>query len=97
MAYSYEKEVRSLLKRLTDNKYELEVVDNGEESVKVKSRNDAVEHIMSVDISTLIVRKNSLRLCLCLILGNDPGELVADYSVDPELDKLVELHSEQWL
>lgn len=70
-------------------------VRDGEEDVKVKTRNEALEAIFAVDMAHLFVyhRKTGKTGWIWFVLGNDPEEVVADHtvnlsdSIDPITDK----------
>ena len=94
---NYRAEVGSLLRMLQKADFELENVDDGGEVHLTLENHDAIDTIMSVDMSRLIVRHTYGRASLLIIIGNSPGELVADYfsnrSLSPILDKVVTCHS----
>jgi len=100
--HPYEKETRSLLKRLQDAGWDLDTVDIDEdepiqiEGMKTESRNTAAEWILAVDESRLYVSKGDKRKGILIILGNSPGEIVADYHCDPELDQITMDHFDKW-
>ena len=71
---------------------------DGGENVKVKTQKDAVDVIVSVDSSTLKVRnvETGKLYRLFIVLGNDNGEAVADYSDVDTLSFAVFEHYDRW-
>lgn len=56
-----------------------------------------VAELIACDEASLWVRTPTRdRAWIYLVLGNEPGELVCDYTVDPTLDKVTEAHYEEW-
>lgn len=107
MAERYHKETRDLLARFEAAGWRLAKVNDGggEGWVAVKSLEQAVEALTSVDEACLrVVLRDSFRADLLLVFGNGPGELVADYSVPrgaeeedvAELERVIDAHAEVW-
>jgi hypothetical protein len=98
----YYKEVRSLLHRLVCSGFKLIMVDDGEEFIKVEgtmaeTKMEAAAAICNVGEAQLLVENpEGEKKWIMLVLGNDPGELVADCHVDPDLDRITEEHYEKW-
>jgi hypothetical protein len=91
------------LYKLQQRGFTIVSVYDGEERVKIDStksnlasRKEAIEVITSVDESQLIVKKGDIKASLYILLGNDPEELVYDYTDWDELDMVVNEHSFQW-
>ena len=101
--YDWSKPVSSLLYKLQKAGYTLVYVHDGEERVKMDhkksnliNRKKATEVITSVDDSQLIVKKGDIKASLYIVLGNDPEELVADYTDWDDLEMAITEHSIQW-
>ena len=93
----YYKEVRSLLNTLIKHGFKLVMVDDGEEFIRVKNRDEASTAMCNVDDPQLLVENpNGDEKWLMLVYGNEPGYIVSDYHVDPDLDKAVDEHYERW-
>lgn len=84
-SHPQEQEVRELLKKLTDAGAKLSFFDDGGECV-----DPTVENITSVDQGVLnIWTPEGREVGLFLVFGNDPGELVADYTCCEFLDEVL--------
>jgi hypothetical protein len=106
-SYAYDKshpyygEVNSLVFQLRKAGCKLVAVHDGEERNNVSSRQEAVNHILSVDFSTLIIRvpgqpKDSKNHVISIVLGNEPGIAPSDYSIHPLLDRITDEHYKRW-
>ncbi len=102
MALNWKVPVSSLLSRLQDNGYKLYSVDT-EKTVLIDqnvsnntARAKAVEEIVSVDASAVALIKNRKTFAVYIVLGNDPHEIVADYTKDEELEKVIVQFSHNW-
>lgn len=98
-AHPYEAEVRSLCTRLVQAGARLRelYLYEDDEHVVVNSIEQVVDDILSVDACNLrIFTPEHKSAGLMLILGNDPGELVADYSCCLFLDRMTQEHAEEW-
>lgn len=80
--------VSSLIKKLQNHDVEILGVNDGEsmlgipqEQSKLGIRKWAVSAIVSVDHSSVLIRKNGQTAMLYIILGNGPEEILADYCV----------------
>jgi len=97
-------ETRSLLHSLTTAGFRLVCVDNGEEKIKAPAKHSGPEwdnfvaECSACEESRLWVAHptKGKTLGLFLVYGNDPGELVADYHCDTELDAVIEGHAAIW-
>ena len=98
--------VLELLVQLQDQGLELISVDDGEERLKPEG-NDPPERrlsiakaITSVDASWLLIGKRERKATLFIVLGNEPDELVADWTASPWLNPLIEVavdrHRQIW-
>ena len=89
----YRPEIRSLLYTLKRHKFVPHLLNNGEELIRGKEIN--AEEICAVDESHLYVKDiNNKKYFVHVVLGNDPGESVADYS--EELEEIMEEHYNRW-
>jgi len=95
-------EVRALIIRLLEHGVEILRGDNGEDEFtfpnvsSVGPRERFVENLVACDEARLFVRVNNVHHWLYLVLGNSPGEIVSDYSVNPVLDLVTEAHYAEW-
>lgn len=94
----YYKEIKSLLRTLNKHGFDPVEVDDGEEYILTPTQLEAAVVIANVDEARLYVKKRSTEkeFGLYIVLGNDPGELVADYHVDNDLDTATDEHYERW-
>jgi len=92
------KETVSLLRTLNKHGFDPIEVDDGEELMLTPTPTEAATAICNVDEARLYVKKRSTgkELGLYIVLGNDPGELVADYHVDNDLDEATKEHYNRW-
>lgn len=80
---NYKPEIRAVLSALIAEGFSIAYVDDGEDSSVPASLDVAVETVASVDVATAgITHPDAIgkRFTLLFILGNDPGEIVADWS-----------------
>lgn len=96
--------VSSLLNRLQQDGYKIFSVNDGEEMVLIDqnlsdltARKKATEVICSVDHSAIALFKNGKRYAVYIVLGNDPSEIVADYTDDPSLEMIIDTFSDYWM
>ena len=91
-------ETRSLIDALKAAGFTIVKADNGQDVVYATEGIDLiVATLNSVDESHLYIQTcDGQMLWLYLVYGNNPGELVCDYVLNPELDKVVEAHAAQW-
>mgnify|MGYP001331710030 CR=1 FL=1 len=87
MSHPYEIETRAFLDRAAKSGFTAVEVDTdpwampGEYVEPVKTIDEAVEHILSVDEANVRFERNGkYAITARFILGNDHGELVADFS-----------------
>lgn len=62
----------------------LDRVFDGEEDIPVKNETEALDAIFAVDMSWLHVKVDNTVGYLFIVLGNDPEEVVADYTINLE-------------
>jgi len=95
--HPYKAEVMSLLHRL-DAEYNFNSVFDGEEDITVTNVAEAAEAILSVDEARLYVNDKTTEKheVLFIVLGNESGTVVCDYSSCPILDVITEQHYDEW-
>lgn len=94
-AHPYRKEISSLLSTLREHHLDPVAVHSEGDTEPVDGIDAAIEAILATDESVLdVVAGDGRILALYLVLGNSPGEVVADYSVDPLIDQIVDDHFE---
>lgn len=93
-------EVRSLLNRLIKAGAILTQADDGVEEeahdVDHDDLDSAVDVLTSVDESVLHGVLGAKGFWLQLVLGNEPGELVSNYTLDPTIEAVVDAHASAW-
>ena len=96
LTMNYENETRSFLNRLTSAGFNLVEVfydDFDDDRIEVSTIEEATEELVATDESFLIARSpEGKRVTLFFVYGNNPGELVADYSDHPLLTTIVDQH-----
>lgn len=96
--------VSSLINKLQKAGFSiLAVEDEGGEYTKLDQnksklaiRKEVVEAIVSVDVSWVRVQKGDQKGTLFIVLGNDPYEIVCDYTDWNDLEKVVTEYSTLW-
>lgn len=110
MTLDWTQPVSDLLEILQNHGVHLEAVCDGHATEAVigdtpaQRTAHAAAIICSVDMSWLSITKERLSAHLCIVLGNEPDELVADYScgraalplLEEQLDPVLELFRQQW-
>jgi hypothetical protein len=92
-------ETHGLIQTLLKHGLTVVSVDNGENETNFNevSLDTFVEETMACDEAHLYVRTpENKSKTLFLVYGNEPGELVADYSVCPEIDAATDEHYKHW-
>lgn len=100
----YAPETRYLIMALIDAGFTMVSADNGEDELKVVSTTtiDAlIEALYACDESHLnVIDPAGNEQWLYLVYGNDPGELVCDYSMPAEgtdyIEAVATAHAEHW-
>jgi hypothetical protein len=95
----YRPEIRSLLTTLKKHGFVPHIVNNGEEIVRRDnvSLSEFVEEIVAVDEAHLYVKnKDNKKFFIYIVLGNEPGEIAADYSAHDPLDNAISEHYNRW-
>jgi hypothetical protein len=101
--YDWSKPVSSLLNKLQQNGFIIAAVNDGEETFKMDlkksnlaNRKEATDVITSVDESWVQVKKGDAKGRMFIVLGNEPEELVCDYTDWNDLEMVITEHSIQW-
>jgi hypothetical protein len=95
----WEPETRSLLEKLQKHGLVIHSVDNGEYRTKLAdtTMDKFIEDCMACDEAWLsVVAPDGKRKTIYLVYGNNPGELMCDYTVCAQLDAVCDEHSESW-
>jgi hypothetical protein len=94
----YKPEVRSLLKSLRQAGFTPIYVDDGEENIFYAdvSKTQFLEEIVATDEAKIRLQHNNKRVSVYLVLGNEPGEIAADYSDYEPLEDVIDEHYDRW-
>jgi hypothetical protein len=96
---NWKPEVNSLLRALEAAGCTLLTANNGEDRINLEdtSRENFVSELIACDESQLTVHcPDGKARTLYLVLGNSPGELVADYVCSDVLDAVTTAHYDKW-
>jgi hypothetical protein len=95
-AFNWSVPVRSLLAKFQHEGFTITAVNDGEETIKIdqeqsntKIRRSATDIVVSVDAATVYINKDGMRARLWIVLGNEPEEIVCDYTYHPKLETLI--------
>jgi hypothetical protein len=82
--------IRATIHALLDAGWSIHHVDDGEEEIATTDENEAIAALTAVDQSWLYVRRGLVLGYVLFVLGNDPEEVVCDYTtnLDPIVDEL---------
>lgn len=95
--HPYYNETKDLLDDLAAAGYSPCYVHDGEERMAVRTWEEALSTVLSVDESSLVIKApDGKPKWLFIVLGNSPGELVCDMKVDEALERIVDIHSAKW-
>jgi len=92
-------ETRSLLKTLQSHGLTIVKVDNGEAETAFAGASlaDFINEATACDEARLYVKTPTGETrSLYLVFGNEPGELVCDFSIDALVEAAVDEHYEKW-
>jgi hypothetical protein len=94
--HPYYEEVRYSLEVLNNQGFKPFGVDDGEDEIITDDINKIIEHVLSVDDSSVMVEYKDITIFIQFVLGNEPGVAISNYTVpNSEIDnKLDELTSE---
>jgi hypothetical protein len=96
---NYAIEASSLIDTLKKHGFVPFQLNNGEERIPANSLSESelIEELTAVDESKLTVLAESGESCiLFIVLGNEPGEMVCDYTSFDKLETAVEEHYDKW-
>jgi hypothetical protein len=98
MKNNYAPEILDTLIALVSAGFTLRAVDNGGGKETAETPATACSLIDATDESYLYVTApDGKRLSLFFVLGNSPGELVADWTMHPALDAVLDAVSDRWM
>lgn len=82
--------IRQVIRTLKADKWELDSVWDGEESIPVTTETAAVDGVMAVDMAHIYFKRDGEQGWVYFVLGNEPDEVVNDYTtnLDPALTTL---------
>ena len=87
----YKEEVNLVLIQLEKFGFEVSSVNNGDEYEAVSNIEEALEQILATDESSVYIKKDGRSFWLSIVLGNEPGVALADYTVNSEIDLVSEM------
>lgn len=96
MKYNWTIPVRSLLCTLQKHGAHIAAVDNGDGWVPCETLDEAVEEVNATDESRVWLTFGGHHKYAYLVLGNEPAELLADYTIHPAIDAAAEEHYNNW-
>lgn len=93
---SDEQGVRQIIRALRAAGYRLVMVFDGEEEIAVSTESAAIEAIFAVDMAHLHVKhpETGVTGWVWFVLGNDPEEVAADYTVT--LSHVIDPLTDSW-
>jgi hypothetical protein len=95
--YNWAKPIRSYLNIADLNGLTCTAVDNGNGWVTTKTINGAVNEATACDEAQLsFVDPEGKRLWVLMVLGNEPEELICDYTVNDTLERTWETYHAKW-
>lgn len=97
--YNWKPVVASFLLHMQERGFTCVFVNNGDEDEKVKTIHEAIEHATACDEAdlTFIDSRDASTFWAFIVLGNDPHELVSDYTCrDTETGKAFHAAITKW-
>jgi len=94
--HPYAVEVRSLLTDLVADGFKLLSITDGDEWELVSNIEQSIEIICGVDDSFLVAGKGEDLVQLYIVLGNEPGVIVCDHSLNHDLERIVKAHYDKF-
>ena len=83
--------IRQTIRALVADGWTLDRVEFGDDPEPVRNETEALEHITSVDDAFLVVTKGEESGWVRFVMGNEPYEVVCDYTINLEcLDSLTD-------
>lgn len=90
-------EVRDLCRRLRERQLACKGVDYMDgEFAHISNFDRAATEILNLDEAILVVETMTRTCKIHVVLGNDPGDLVVNYSTDTQLHDVVGEHQSYW-
>ena len=74
--------IRQAIRALKADGWALAFVLDGEDDIPVTAETEAIEAITAVDDAYLHVRKGEARGWVRFVMGNDPDEVICDYTTN---------------
>ena len=96
MKNDWEKVVRSFIKNACDEGLVLFGASDGEERIQTTNAKEAARHVCACDEGALYFLDGEKRVAAYVVLGNEPFETIADYTVNEKLDRACEVFSSKW-
>jgi hypothetical protein len=102
MSYNWAIPVNSLLNTLQKDGYTIVAASDGEEwtkftqNTKLSVRRAAVDILTCSDIGYVNVEKGGKNFSMFIVLGNEPEELVANYTSNEELEITLDKYIAMW-
>ena len=99
MINDWKPETKSLIETLQKHGLTIVSVDNGESKTNFADTtlDNFIEETMACDEANLYVKTPEGKVkTLYLVYGNNPGELVCDYTIAPEIDAATDEHYNAW-
>jgi hypothetical protein len=102
MSYNWAIPVNSLLNTLQKDGYTIVAASDGVEwtkfvqTTKLSVRRAATDILTSGDIGYVNVEKDGKNFSMFIVLGNEPEELVADYTSNDELEATLDKYIAMW-
>jgi len=91
----YRPEIKSLIHTLKKHNFSPYILNDGEELIR--GNKITADDIDAVEECHLYVKDaNNKKYCIYIVLGNDPGEIAADYSDNEKLKAAIEEHYNRW-
>lgn len=89
--------IRQIVRAVRASGWVLTSVNNGEEHIPVTNEDEAIKAIFEVDEATLVFNEGTptgQRGWVYFVLGNDPEEVAADYTIN--LSHAIDPLTESW-
>lgn len=97
MQNNWTPEVTSLCQRMLDAGMTLTKAGNGKDSYKWTGVMDEfVQYLCACDEAYIYYTHGGKKHSVYLVLGNCPGELVCDYTINPLMDAVCDQHANEW-
>lgn len=101
--YDWRSPVNSLLLKIQEAGFAIVAVNDGGETFKIDQklsnlaiRKVATDAVVSVDEATVFINKDGKSSTLFIVLGNDPEEILNDYTEHPLIEEANNQYISQW-